>query len=220
MTSLLEIVKVNENPYVVFDLDDTLYKEIDFLKSGFKKIIATYFEEFSECIYQEMLTWYYNKSDVFKNLIIKYKLEIEVDEILKLYRSHVPFIELDENTKNVLTFLVNNKIKLGLITDGFSTTQRNKLKALGIIDIFELIIISEEVGTNKPDIINYKFFYEKEHSAMHKFLYVGDNYNKDFVSPNKLGWLTVGVIDNGLNIHKQNRNLLEDFLPQYEIPNL
>lgn len=48
--------------------------------------------------------------------------------------------------------------KLGLITDGFSITQGNKLKALDIENLFDIIVISEEFGSKKPDLRNYELF--------------------------------------------------------------
>ena len=52
------------------------------------------------------------------------------------------------------------------------------------------------------------------------FIYIGDNTKKDFIAPNKLGWETICLRDNGLNIHQQNFNLDSSFLPKYMINNL
>ena len=96
---------------------------------------------------------------------------------------------------------------LGIITDGYSIPQRNKFCALQL-DRFikeDDLIISEEFGTEKPSKKNYLFFQHKYVNA--DFVYVGDNIKKDFVSPNRLGWKTVCLLDDGRNIHRQDFDL-------------
>jgi putative hydrolase of the HAD superfamily len=89
--------------------------------------------------------------------------------------------------------------KIGMITDGRSATQRNKLKALGVYNYLDVIIISEEIGSEKPSEQNYRLI-EKELGCTTNY-YLADNFKKDFVTPNNIGWKTIGLLDNGLNIH-------------------
>ena len=83
----------------------------------------------------------------------------------------------------------------------------------------ENIIISEEFGSQKPAEKNYSNFMER-YPDTERFIYVGDNTEKDFIAPNKLGWLTVGLLDKGGNIHKQRTDLPIDFLPKVWIKEL
>ena len=53
-----------------------------------------------------------------------------------------------------------------------------------------------------------------------KYVYVGDNPVKDFLAPNKLGWMTVCLLDNGQNIHLQDFTLSVEFLPQRKIKDI
>ena len=39
------------------------------------------------------------------------------------------------------------------------------------------------------------------------YLYIGDNPNKDFETPNYRGWHTYGIADRGFNVHSQNINI-------------
>ena len=49
-------------------------------------------------------------------------------------------------------------------------------------------------------------------------MYIGDNPKKDFVAPNQLNWVTVGLRDDGRNIHPQHQDgLLDDYLPMHWI---
>jgi len=52
------------------------------------------------------------------------------------------------------------------------------------------------------------------------FYYIGDNPEKDFIAPNELGWTSICLLDDGKNIHKQNFNVSEEFLPKYRIKNI
>lgn len=175
--------------YIVFDLDDTLYYELDFLKSAYKEIADYVSKENSEPVFEKMLNLYYGKDDVFGFLASEYNFSKEL--LLKIYREHIPDITLRSGVLEVLEHLKQSQIKMGLLTDGRSLTQRNKIKALQIEDYFDKIIVSEEFGSEKPNDNNYKIFMEDDC----EYFYVADNPKKDFIVPNKLGWRTVMIED-------------------------
>ncbi len=77
----------------------------------------------------------------------------------------------------------------------------SKLKALTIEHLFNPIQISEETGYPKPNGESYLAI-ERQYPH-HQYLYVGDNPKKDFVTPNKLGWMTYGLRNRGNNVHPQ-----------------
>lgn len=52
------------------------------------------------------------------------------------------------------------------------------------------------------------------------FYYIGDNLRKDFVAPNKLGWQTICLLDNGENIHSQDFSVDSIFLPMHRVKEL
>lgn len=175
--------------YIVFDLDDTLYYELDFLKSAYKEIAEYISKEDSDSIYENMLSLYHRQSDVFGFLASEYNCSKEL--LLKIYREHYPHITLRSGVLEVLEYLRKNKVRMGLLTDGRSLTQRNKIKALGIEKYFDKIIVSEEFGSEKPNENNYKIFMDEDF----EYFYVADNPKKDFIVPNKLGWRTVMIED-------------------------
>ena len=56
---------------VCFDLDDTLYKEIDFLKSGYRKVaelVEKRFHHDAHEVYAQLLLWYYRGENAFVKL--------------------------------------------------------------------------------------------------------------------------------------------------------
>lgn len=195
---------------VVFDLDDTLCYEIDYLKSAYREIAALLPND----EYEKMLLKFENGENVFEYLEKNYSLNR--NELLLIYRNHFPDLNLVSGAKDLFQFCKENKYYLGLISDGRSVTQRNKLKAMKIEDVFNKVIISEEVGTEKPNIRNYEFFL----GTAKEYFYIGDNFKKDFVTPNKMGWTTVALLDNGKNIHSQKEFLAKEYCPKYQIRNL
>ncbi len=73
--------------------------------------------------------------------------------------------------------------------------------------------ISEEIGSIKPHSVAFDTVAQQHPDS--RIIYVADNPVKDFVRPNELGWLTIGLVDHGWNIHPQDPSQLEDrFLPK------
>jgi putative hydrolase of the HAD superfamily len=201
------------NKTIVFDLDDTLYKEIEYLKSAYN-FICNYL---NLDIYEEMMNLYFQEKDVFDIIIKRYNLCTNKSTFVNLYRNHFPNISLDVETREMITYLKCEGYSLGIITDGRSTTQRNKIEALEINKLFDLIIISEEIGSEKPNINNFLPFHDFNSES---YFYIGDNINKDFYAPNKLNWLTVQLLDNGLNIKRKTIFLGELYNPKFQIKSL
>ena len=194
---------------VVFDLDDTLYKEQDYLLSAYREIAERIGDRVTrkqgvqeDRIFDQMLRWRQEGENVFQCLIDTYGLDMTVDDLLTVYRSHVPAIRLDEETKHLLDSLHWAAV-IGLITDGRSLTQRHKIEALGLSAYMdeENILISEETGHEKPSEVPYRHF--MTHYPACTYYYVGDNPAKDFSAPDRLGWTSICLLDDGRNIHPQ-----------------
>ena len=203
---------------VVFDLDDTLYKEQGYLQSAYREIAAQVESRYGipQGIYDQMLRWWQKGENVFRLLIDTYKLELTVDDLLTIYRSHVPAIRLDETVKKLLDRLHRHSV-LGIITDGRSLTQWHKVETLGLLAYMDEqnILISEDTGYEKPSEEPFRQFMERYPS--HTYFYIGDNPAKDFEAPNRLGWTTVCLMDDGRNIYHQDFSLPLQMLPQYRI---
>lgn len=200
---------------VCFDLDDTLYKEIDYLKSAYREI-ASYAADYcrgcsdspmilSAKAYEAMLLAYKAGQNAFERLNTFLGINLPISQYLQIYRKHKPNISLSESVVSALNSLKSSECIIGLITDGRSVQQRNKIEALGLNRwiIEEDVLISEEFGSEKPTSANYEHFM-KRYPESDEFMYVGDNLKKDFIAPNALGWQTVCLKDDGRNIHKQD----------------
>lgn len=211
----------NRKIFVAFDLDDTLYKEIDFLKSAYREIAQKVESETNlRDVYENMMQDYQGGKDVFQNLIDQSSGAISKENLLEMYRNHVPDIHMNEDAKTCLDILYKEDIPMGIITDGRSNTQRNKIKALGLERWIpeENWIISEEIGSEKPDQKNYLLIEQKYPG--YYYVYVGNNPKKDFKGANELGWLTICLLDSGEEIHPQNFDLDEIYLPKIKVNSL
>lgn len=186
-----------KNTVVSFDLDDTLYNELDFLKSAYKSIAVKLAKDNWRPLYVQMLSLYRNKGDVFSFLSVSY--QIDKNWFLDEYRTHVPNLKPFDHLISFLKKIKNMGGKIAIITDGREVTQKNKINSLGINKYLDLIVISEVIGTEKPNENNYKIV--ESTFPNHEYIYIADNYKKDFITPNNRKWITVSLMDNGLNIH-------------------
>ena len=194
----------------VFDLDDTLYSERDFEKSGIEFV----YENLS-IKHISLETILNNRNNWIELIINGSNNQITLQMVLDIYRNHFPTIQLYKDAKVFLEKLHSQGIEMSLITDGRSITQRNKLRALGIESFFKNIIISEEVNSEKPSQFNFNMVMNNKLAV--NYIYIADNPKKDFITPNKLGWTSICLLDKGQNVHSQNFDLPKVFLPQFFI---
>lgn len=93
-------------------------------------------------------------------------------ESLKLYETHTfPY----EHSKEVLLKLKEDGFKLGIVTNKLHSTTEYALKCIGLDNIFEYIIGSNDVSKTKPDgegILKAMAHFNGEKS---KTIYIGDN---------------------------------------------
>jgi len=191
-------LKIDQNTVVVFDLDDTLYNEIEYLKSAYQHIAKKVDPHSWQSLHAIMFSLYRSGSNVFDYLINERSCIKE--DLLDHYRYHSPAIEPFPGVLDLFADIKKNGGKLALVTDGRSVTQRNKIKALGLEPYLDHIVISEEIGTEKPHTNNFLSVEKAFNRTCH--YYIADNIRKDFDGPHELGWQGILLADNGLNIHQ------------------
>lgn len=199
---------------VVFDLDDTLYDEIEYCKSGFavvaeflanrpesrpssmgegeappaERIFAVLWEQFTAG----------NRTKTFNaaldELGIGYDDEL-IGELIEVYRNHSPKITLPQDSRDALCEL-STKYKLALLTDGFLPGQQFKVQALKIEKYFKSIVYTEQLGREcwKPSPAGFEKIMQALKVEAENMVYVADNEKKDFIAPNKLGFSTIQLI--------------------------
>lgn len=206
------IIRADHNTYFIFDLDDTLYSEIDFLRSAFEQIAGSIEPDSEIQLFEKMLSIYKSGGNTFEYLLKSFPDRIRsIDELISIYRYHIPKISLKEGVLEMLRKIKTKKSRIGIITNGRSITQRNKIISLGLDKFLDKIIISEEFGFEKPEVAIYKPFQEKNEKS--QYYYFGDNLKIDFIEPKKLGWCCIGITSEN-NIHEFRLNAFpNEYLP-------
>ena len=188
---------------VVFDLDDTLYDEIDYCRSGFASVaefLANLLKLHARNVFSTLWKQFEagNRRKTFNAALDELGIDYNDDLIQKLinvYRNHIPKITLPTDSRNVLVEL-SDKYTLALLTDGFLPAQQLKVQALGIEKYFKCIIYTEQLGREywKPSPRGFEKLLQSLNANPQNTVYIADNEKKDFIGPNKLGILTIQII--------------------------
>ena len=184
---------------VIFDLDDTLYDEKDYVKSGYKAV-AEYLgkpEAFDSM-------WGYFKKGIAPIDAYLKSIGRENDKLicLEVYREHVPDIKLREGVSDLIGELKAKGIKIGIITDGRVSGQEKKLESLGLINMVDDVIITDSLGGEqfrKPNDISFRIMQNRWRIPFEQMIYIGDNPLKDIQAPGQLGMINFLVCNpNGI----------------------
>ncbi|MCQ2441036.1 MAG: HAD family hydrolase, partial [Clostridia bacterium] len=127
---------------VIFDLDDTLYSEKEYVRSGFRAI-AKYFN--NEKLEEKLWSAFLNGDKAIDTVFQSESLIDKRDTALHIYRFHKPDIHLYYGVYDMI-INIKRQCKIGIITDGRPEGQRAKLSVLGLEKIADEIIITDELG--------------------------------------------------------------------------
>lgn len=193
-------VEVPNDGGLVLDLDDTLFAERSFHESGFRWIAQqASLDPFGPEVLaagRELRRPCGRPLDLLSSIT-----NIPVSTLLDWHRNHMPDITLYPDALRLLARTRLAGIPVALLTDGRSTTQRNKLAALHATDYFSHILISEEIGMSKGNLASFRL--AQVRIGTDKVVGVGDNPIKDLLGPLTLGWRTSLLRDRGDNVHAQ-----------------
>ena len=181
---------------VVFDLDDTLYGEKEYIRSGYRAVAKVIPQV--ENAERKLWRFFLEKKPAIDEVLSMegiYTEEIR-QRCLVAYRLHEPDIHLYDGVMEILIKLRSNGYKLGIITDGRSEGQRAKIQVLGLGKYMDHIIVTDELGGvkyRKPNETAFIQMADKLNVAFTQMCYIGDNINKEFIAPLKHGMGAVGV---------------------------
>lgn len=195
----------NDIKGIIFDLDDTLYLEKDYVRSGFKAV-AAYLKNDD---YAARLWEHFEEGKpAVDELLSEIGREHDKAEVLEVYRNHKPDIHLYDGIAELMSKLSQNGIRIGIITDGRPEGQRNKIEALGLEELVDDIIITDELGGvqfRKPCDIAFRIMQTRWRLPASEMIYIADNPVKDFQAPRQLGMKSMWFKNTeGLNtIHEE-----------------
>ena len=184
---------------VVFDLDDTLYLERDYVRSGFRAVadeVAKTLPEGGDKIFEILWEGFGrgvrgNSFDRLVSALPDVASAVSVDRMITIYRSHVPKIAPISGAERLLRELGSRNVRCGLITDGPACRQHAKLDALQLGVFFDRVIVNDARDRFKPDERSFMQMERDLGAEGRRCWYVADNPAKDFIGPKQLGWRTI-----------------------------
>ncbi len=185
---------------IVFDLDDTIYRERDFFLNGVlcvsKYLIENYnFERniSNKIVHREkvfgrakLFDFFLKKKKIFSKSLLKKLINIYRYNNNKIY----PYPDAITCLKKLGNF------RKYLLTDGNKNVQEIKIKKLKINKYFKNFFITRRFGIKfeKPSLYCFKKIIKKENINWKQMIYIGDNPKKDFVNLNKKGSITIRIL--------------------------
>lgn len=175
----------------VFDLDDTLYLERDFVRSGFQ-VVGRWIQgrfgvnDFFSRAWRLFETG--GRRNIFDLVIEELDLMRDglIEELVAVYRNHMPAISLEPDA--ALFLKSHDPKEMAIITDGYSRVQWSKINHLRLDRLVSRVIATDDWGEDfwKP---HPRSFIEisKGHDPA-ACMYIADNPVKDFQAPEELGW--------------------------------
>ena len=184
----------------VFDLDDTLYLERDYVRSGFQAADAFMQAEHgiggfgADCW---RLFEAGRRGDVFDLVLASRGLPDRlVPSLVEVYRQHDPAISLSPEVLTALEDIqARNQTRIAILTGGPSDAQARKLEALDINWFADHVVYAGRRGPDfdKPHPWSWETAGEMSGLPGGNLAYVADNPAKDFDVPLRLGWRTIRV---------------------------
>ena len=185
---------------VVFDIDDTLYLERDYVRSGFLYVARHVAATVEEA--REIADWLWRafergvRGDTFDQLLAArpdLAARVTAIDLIAAYRSHVPTISLLPGMQEVLDDLSAAGLRLGVLSDGPIESQRAKAEALGLDAWFDPVLLTAARGRGfaKPGTLGFEWIASSWRLPHPELAYVADNPLKDFRGPRRLGWRTI-----------------------------
>ena len=185
---------------VVFDIDDTLYLERDYVKSGFDALDPLVRERFGTIGFADRAFAAFERGvrgTTFDVALAECGIAAsprEIAELVAAYRAHHPKIALATDAARCLADL-HGRLPIAIVSDGPLAAQENKAAALGLAQWCDPILLTEAlgVGLGKPHPAAFEMVEHETGLRGEQCLYVADNPAKDFQAPHTLGWRTLRI---------------------------
>jgi putative hydrolase of the HAD superfamily len=185
---------------IVFDLDDTLFPERDYVRSGLVAAgewvcRAHGRADFAETAWRLFLGGV--RGRLFDETLARLGVPADaatVASLVDVYRHHRPAITLFADAERTLRRLAG-RARLAIVSDGPLASQQRKVKVLRLDKWCDPIVLTDQWGPGfwKPHERAFREVERITASGGALCAYVADNPRKDFVAPHAMGWRTVRV---------------------------
>lgn len=195
---------------IVFDLDDTLVRWRGPQREAVTRTVAARPEPIDAAIFAATVarTWTHlahdlntgrmSVADVEHATVTACTAALRLDEqearhvYAQFLRNLGELVVAYEDTA-VLTAL-SGRYRLGVATNGPGEVQREKLRRAGLLDAFDFVVCSTEIGIAKPDPAFYDHVQRAARAAANEILVVGNNVALDLVPAVEKGMRAVWVV--------------------------
>ena len=171
---------------VFFDFDDTLQSRAgayrlycaDFLSRYFPDVTGDEKEKMMDEMEEHVDGGYKSREEYWPEMIELWgwkdapELEVLVKDFNENFGKRVV---MREGSVEMLKELKKRGYKLGMITNGNSLLQNTKLDSAGIRDLFDMSVVSDDIGIWKPDKRIFEYGMDKLGVTREQSLYVGDH---------------------------------------------
>lgn len=196
---------------ILFDVGDTLHDLTNYTSIARKILIEKLVDQGvpivdvnkSQKLFEEIIRRhakphtdrFFLEVDFFEKLFEEMDAKVDarlLNFALVIYRGILrSFITPSAVVISTLSTLKGKAYKLGVVTDGSIDSTYEILMRLGITEFFDVIVVSEEVGIEKP---NPKIFQEaliRLNARPSETMIVGDSLERDIKGGKQLGMVTV-----------------------------
>ncbi|MCT4544133.1 MAG: YjjG family noncanonical pyrimidine nucleotidase [Vallitalea sp.] len=214
--------------YVIFDADNTLldftlaekYSLTEALKQfsykgDLDKILYSY-REINRKIWLELEKGKISneelKEERFKRLFKKFNLDYNIHKFSEVYLENLSESGyLINGAKEICKYLKEKKYKVVVLTNGIKKIQESRIEKSSIKQFIDLMIVSQEVGVNKPDPYIFEYTLKKFGSIdKNDAIMIGDSLTADIK-----GGINYGIDTCWFNLNKVENNT--DIISKYEI---
>jgi putative hydrolase of the HAD superfamily len=187
---------------VVFDVDDTLYDEKQFVEGGLAAVDAWLRARHGTVGFESVARRIFvsgRRGRIFNEALELLELPATpefIAEMIGVYRGHSPKLQLLPDAEIALQWAIDSGLQIALITDGPASVQRRKIKALNLDQRILCQVVTDELGGEnfwKPHPAAFLRVMDEYPGERDGYVYVADNPRKDFIAPRQLGWRTIRV---------------------------
>lgn len=214
---------------ILFDADDTLFDFKHSERNAFHNSFASFgymngltdyrpdYNAVSKVLWNDLeqgrITLQELAVERFRRLFVKTELDLNPESFSRVYLDYLG--KESHLVKGALELCQNlSDHRLAIITNGFSAVQTSRIKNSPLCNTFEQIIMSEQVGSQKPDKLIFDVAFSKLNMTdKSKVLIVGDSLTSDMQ-----GGINYGIDTCWFNPHEQENN--QAVKPTYEIKQL
>ncbi len=227
-------IKKENIDWVWVDLDDTIW---DFKSNSWEALAHVYEYAGLEAAFGDVDTWrntyqennhrlwlLYNVGKITKEFLMVERFRkvladagYDNEETIKM-SAELSDVYLDKlaslktlvpGARELLDYLKSRGYKIGVISNGFYEVQHRKMESSDIIDYFDAVVLSDDIGVNKPDKRIFDYALQKSNAEAQSTLIIGDNPDTDIVGAVGAGWYAIYFNRNGEGAELNNIDAIE-----------